>query len=488
VRLTGLLAFTAFLLLGLAWALGSPVYSAPDEGQHVTRAAAAVRGELIGGYVVTSTGYHRPTVHAPYGVIPVHLAPCYRFQPTYTADCQRTHRPSARMVATESDAARYYPPYYLVDGLPSLVHPSPTSIYAMRALCVLMCAALFGLAVASCVLFDRPMFTLGLFIATTPMVVYMASTVNPSAVEISGGLLAWTAGLALTRPGPRTDDDTGRLVRRTALGGAAMLLTRPTAPLWLLLICLLLMWVAGASRLRALSRRTDVRVAAAVLVTLAVANVAWTVFAGAIADSIPNPPHAGFVHGLTESLSRWTWRNEQLVGVFGWLDTFPPLMTFLIWWVVLSVLAVATVRRVRSRWRAVFLVTLGITWLLPVLIEAHEAYNYGWPWQGRYTLPFAVGVPLVATAGLSEVVSLRRQRRLLLPVTAVLVIGQLGALLYNQLRYQHGLHQGFDVLTGRWLPPVGPWAVLVLAVLGCAGLVATAATVHRSSVPLALME
>ena len=43
-----LLPFTVFALLGILWALASPVFSVPDENAHAVKAIAQARGQVIG--------------------------------------------------------------------------------------------------------------------------------------------------------------------------------------------------------------------------------------------------------------------------------------------------------------------------------------------------------------------------------------------------------------------------------------------------------
>jgi hypothetical protein len=61
------------------------------------------------------------------------------------------------------------------------------------------------------------------------------------------------------------------------------------------------------------------------------------------------------------------------------------------------VLAVAVGLR---RYAVAMLVAIIITVVTPILLEAWQAREYGFYWQGRYTLPFAVGVPLLAAFAL----------------------------------------------------------------------------------------
>ena len=52
------LPFTVFALLGILWALASPVFSVPDENAHAVKAIAQVRGQVI-GYTVPGRQAHR---------------------------------------------------------------------------------------------------------------------------------------------------------------------------------------------------------------------------------------------------------------------------------------------------------------------------------------------------------------------------------------------------------------------------------------------
>ena len=89
-------------------------------------------------------------------------------------------------------------------------------------------------------------------------------------------------------------------------------------------------------------------------------------------------------------------RLQQMIGVFGWLDTNSPGFTLFLWIVALgSVLTLALLvgpRRLVVATTAILVLTV----LLPIALEVPSVCAAGYFWQGRYTLPLAVGVPVLA--------------------------------------------------------------------------------------------
>ena len=87
---------------------------------------------------------------------------------------------------------------------------------------------------------------------------------------------------------------------------------------------------------------------------------------------------------------------RQLVGNLGWLSTPVPAVAVYLFWAVIGGLAlVAVLEHVRSAivYAAGLVAAIVVAWLL----ELGQGTDYGDYWQGRYTMPFAVGLPLVLT-------------------------------------------------------------------------------------------
>ncbi|WP_448629945.1 DUF2142 domain-containing protein [Cellulomonas soli] len=324
-------AFTVLWVLAATWALASPLLSGPDENAHVVKAAAVARGELGGRSSADNPGsglvdvpdFYRATMTYPI---------CFAFKPEATPDCV-TPLPEgdAAQVEVESTTwmVRNNPVYYAVVGLPTLLPPGEAVLYLMRIVSAALCAAVLAWGfreVAGLARGSLPL--LGLTAALTPMVVYLTSTVNPSALEISAALTLWVSLLALVR-----DPDPDRLRSRAAgIAVVAVLLanSRGTSPFYVGLIALTVAaigpWSGVVQVLR--DRRSWPWLGATVVGT--VASLAWTASAGTLEAGGAEHPELGF---LSTALRTLTDTGDFLVvsiGRFGWLDTSMPVLAVVV--------------------------------------------------------------------------------------------------------------------------------------------------------------
>ena len=109
-----------------------------------------------------------------------------------------------------------------------------------------------------------------------------------------------------------------------------------------------------------------------------------------------------FMHILGHVLTRLRFRTVQMLGAFGWLDTPLPFVALAFWIGLLLMLFLLTCAGGSRRWRALTVGIAVVTLVLPVVFEVSQARWYGFPWQGRYILPFAVGLPIAAAFALRE--------------------------------------------------------------------------------------
>jgi hypothetical protein len=154
-----------------------------------------------------------------------------------------------------------------------------------------------------------------------------------------------------------------------------------------------------------------------------------------------------------------------MLGNLGWLDTKLPGLSYLLLTAALGALVLLAVAIGTRRHVVAMLAAAAITVTAPVLLEAWQYHDYGLYWQGRYTLPVAVGVPLLAVFALQSDTA----RRVLAggwfvpAVGAMLVVAQVLAF-YQALRRWS---VGADGPVFFWLAPywtsIVPQFLLIIA-------------------------
>lgn len=457
-------AFVLFSALGAVWAVMTPVFNVPDEPAHSVYAAAAVRGEVwapTDGVVTTVTV---PAGFANAGS----LMTCYVFQPAVPAGCAQPFvgQPGDAQVTTT--AGRYPPLYYLYAGLGSLVAEGADGLVAMRLLTAVAVGAL--LASAACSVLaqrNRVLGLLGLGVATTPMLFFFAGSVNPQAPEIAAAILLWVSGTGLLRLARSAPDRRITFrdpdMRRVAVAAAVLTSVRPMSLVWLVMVvALLLLALATREAVRALLRSRALWVTVVVVGVLGLANAAWIVLRDALAQQDVTI-YAGLSPRGAVLLATTKLDDEfkQMIGVFGWLDTSAPGITYLLVTLVLGALVlVGAGTGSRRSNTAVALTALAVV-VVPVVLELRSYQVSAFAWQGRYTLPIAVGVPLLlALLPDHAAVDQRLRRRLAVAGTVALAVAHTAAFTGSLGRNVFGIDSWWGVSPPGWAPPL-PAAVLV---------------------------
>jgi hypothetical protein len=465
-------SFAGFFLLYAAWSIATPLMAAPDEPVQMMKAVAVVHGQLIGsqphGAGSAYTVVRVPSVYAHAGTIPS----CFAFKGTQPASCAPPVQGSSDDIPVQIYTGRYPPLYYAIVGLPSLAMSSASGVYAMRLVSAALNALFLAFAVTAVAVWSRSrLLVVGVAVCVTPSALSFGGVVNPSGFEASAAICLWCSALVLALE--RSTDPPRLLVALVGLSGCVTVLVRGLSPLWVVMIGVSVAGLAGARPLAELGRRRSVQVAGGAIVLAAVLALLWIVHAHTL-DVIPsiNPAPPGDSTGQLfvitfEHTGRFL---HEMIGEFGWLDTPAPEATYLAWIGALGLLAAGAVVVSRRRQTAVFLLVVAAAILVPVLISTSQAHKEGYVWQGKDSLPFAVGVPLVAAEllGLSGVLERVRGRLAwcigmgLAAVSAVTYAGTLR-------RYAVGLHGPLDFFSGQWRPPLGFVALLLLEVVAAAG-------------------
>lgn len=480
-----LVLWIATSALGIAWAAATPMVASPDEPAHIIKAAAVVRGELV-GEPADRSGFTE--VDVPAGIAAAWSWTCTAYDASTTAACQQGFPADPRIIAVETSAGLYNPMYYAAIGWPTLLTDDPrVAIYAMRALSAVICGSFFALAGVVLLSRGRPLVALFAYLAVlTPTTVFLAGSVNPNALEIATAS-ALTALLiaAVRHPGPTVS--TPALIG-IAVSGVVLANTRGLSPVWMGAIAIVALVAARPGRLGQLFREWRVWVTLAVLAAGVAAAGLWLLqtnslanmgqFAGAGTIS----PARAFV---TMLLDRST--DEGLIALFGWLDTTGPRAVYALW----SLLALAVVLGALSaaKGRPVWATALALAcfFAIPASVQAASISTSGYIWQGRYSLAIYAVVLLTAALALDEALpeplserwgTIERRAGVL--VGSIVAVMSAFTVLWAIRRYAIGSGGWWGDLVSQpqWLPPLGwlPWPLLALLACG-----AIAVIIMRSS-------
>jgi hypothetical protein len=385
--------------------------------------------------------------------------PCFAHKPDVSASCMPS-RVTGEAMASTSWVLPYAPPYYLVVGVGqrlavSLVGDGYADIGGRLASFILNLGAL--LLLSFYMRRRHPRWGNLLLLVSTPMSVFMGVVVNPSGWEITCGIVmaAVLAEAVWGRQSLESDTWPIGTTLILAAASAALCLTRPLGLVWALGLT-----VSAVALVPSIDRRLLLRVSCAVAPGIAL-GILWAliippsppVMPGA---TISDPSAVQFAVWFLVSLLLFPLRLQQMFGILGWLDTPPPLpfvAAYIVAWGLLLI-QLAPIRKAAGMC-GIF----GIV-ILPSLIEA-----IGWPsdplwWQGRYTLPFALGFGLLLLLRSGQ----------LIPRTVSLVSGlsllSLGLMvLVNAVRYNFGLNS-FDLPASLGQQGVSPIRLLPSVLIG----------------------
>ncbi len=484
-----LAAFVVFFAATALWSLETPLISAPDEQVQVAKAAAVVRGELVGHLI---DGPSSPngivTIPAAYANLG-YLVTCYQFNPNIPASCAPPFRNASGTVPDIIYDARYQPLYYAIVGIPSLFTDSALGIYLMRLVSAALSAIFLALAVMAVVTWSRSRLLLaGIAVAATPSVLFFAGVVNPSGLEISIGICLWTSLLILARE--RLSDPPGGLVALVAISGGIESLVRSMSPFWVVLIFLVALAVADWSQLREFLRLPMVWAAGGFTAVCGALGTAWVLAEhslNVLPGAVPLPAKLSEGQLLVEEFLRTAQHYTEMVSRFGWLSAPSPDVTYLLWAGLLGLLLVLAFATSSIRPGAVLVLVVLAVVVIPMVVSASQARRLGIIWQGKDTLPFAVGVPILASSMIatSALASFRAlTTRLVAVVAASAGVGTLVALWGDLRRNAVGdAGPALSFVGAKWQPPLSISGTFALGLFVTAALVAMLAVLGASPAP-----
>jgi hypothetical protein len=461
------------LLLCVGWSLATPLGGAPDEPAQIVKAAATAHGELFGqstpNQVVAYRSFEVPFVFQSIYSLPT----CYQFKPSVPAGCAPTLKSGARLVSVVTYVGRYPPLYYAAVGLPSLVLHSEDVIYLMRMVSDLLDALLLGLALAVARTWCRRSMMLEcLGLALTPLVFFYCSVVNPSGFEMAAAICVWTSGLALLQQ--RGKHPPSLLVVIVSASSCRLVLTRGLSVLWMALVLLTLFILDPPTSRRLMANRMPQRGLAILggVAAIAAGFVLWNRTLEVVPSTVELPLHSSLVHTSEVILGNLGVYLQQLIGVFGWLDTPSPLLAVILWSSAMGFVILLALLASRSRQSKVLLGLIVGSVIVTVGILVLRAGSDNITWQARDGFPLYVGIPLVAGAILPRTSLLAlgslTARRVAVLFALVVGLSQLTDFLWALRRNTVGLESTLDLfraVPNGWSPPLGSVTIVLVGTI-----------------------
>lgn len=432
------------LLIG-AWALANPMFAAPDEDLHLARAQSTWLGDVTPPYSTDG--------------VPVEEVFCMAFQPNVTADCMDLSwgPPTSEQLLPTTNG--YPPAFYVVAGAPTRLVGGLGGAYVVRLWLAGLCSLILVGAIRRLrALREDDLGVVALVVALTPMSIFLMSSINPSGLSIALGALGVAAGLAWQTTQSRREF--GVLLASCA----GIVLLRRDGPI----IGGLILLAFVAPHVRRLRSSGAIRVSRVALlgglaVAVGVVVATWSSWSF-IARQVIRDVNLSNWRGILANVDHYT---RQLVGMFGWLDTWVSEATMSIWFLMVGALvATAVVHRSGSARQGLILLVACIA--LPVTFGLFR-FPY---FQTRYVLPaFVAGVVLFVVSGVENLSSNRTWPRVRGMIAAGCLITHLTAFLTNMHRYSHGQTQRWSLFTeSAWEPPhIGNLGALLLVLLGSLG-------------------
>lgn len=498
----------------VSWLLIVPPGAQPDEHSHLVRAGALVlQAEQVDDlyllpdrYLMTDPG-------------------CYAFDPFAPATCAvpRVHTGDDVLVLTRADD--YPPGGHALTGAATLL-PGLDPVWWARLVAGTVAVAFVAAALVVAVRCRR-LAGGALLLALTPMAWSSMPSANPSTYAIAGATAMWAALMA-TDLRARIPASTAWLI---ASGWASLVVSRRDGLVW---ACLIVFCIAAFRRVALLDIARRLAVAPLVLVGVAtLVTLAWGVTSESrtsqlvvvapillvLAELVRSkasavPPEARWwlaAIGAITAVLAWPvlvstrskgWDTDlvvaiinqtddnlvEAIGRLGWLDAPIPTFAVFLWLLAIGgAVAYALVTNIRGLITAGLLVAVAAvsSWTFE-LLQNNDSGTY---WQGRYSLPLLIGLPLLLVSrpgdeaggasdddGAGTDVIRRLDARLTVWVTATgLVVLNLGAWAAAR-RWGVGLDGTY--LPWRWdtslqpVPPVVPLVLLAASSLGLGWIVA----------------
>ena len=478
------LLLSIFVVQGIILSIVIPPASGPDEAAHIINAAADVRGEFVKKSVVPGDNQYpiqKVTIPQTYALLNAeascinrtfhqpancHLskAKCYEYT-GQTKGCGYPILSSNREVTGTTYTGRYPLLYYLIVGIPTLFTNRASVLYLMRFTSVLLDSIFIALALYVIYAWSSNKWLLVAFVAClVPTASYLISVVNPQSLEISTALCVWISGMVLVREKflkiPKS------LLLIFGISTIFLLLSRPDAPEWTLLIYLVLLISSSPGFLKRLLKDRLVYVLLSIITIVGLFSAYWIFHfhSDTLVPAIQYPHNANWLYVILAALGFTRTSFQELIGVLGWNNIFAPYLTVLIWLLIVGFLvcrSLFAIRLQRTRDYLPIIMTLLMLIFIPVVYSLVAKKSEGFIIQGRYTLPAFFGVVITSCAVFN---TSNRHKKTLFALVTVLVVASLISFLWIIPQFEYGSFKNFIMNQSslHWSPPFSPYLLFFI--------------------------
>jgi hypothetical protein len=398
------------------WALADPLMSRPDEVAQIYRTESIVRGQLLGVPVNPATDPQNQYFLTKYPKlanafeqgdpnvwvkVPATLkdisktAYCYFLKKQTTPKCNLNFKNRKGLITVETYVGRYPPFYYYLVGWITLISPGKAGLIGTRILSGLINSFFVAISL-SLTLQRKTIYPLaGVVVALTPVVFYYGASLNPNGLEISSALSSWVALIYIANVYPKQKNIT-LPIYLAGLSLTTLSLSRASSPLWYLFIVVLFCLYIGVVKLRELIALKSVKLAFLTSFIAATITTLWDWLAHGFDElHIPFPPSVGESEILTQALNLLLKVLNEMIAVFGLNDIFIPEFLIILWGAIIYTGLIVVLLAVKTN-KKIVLAILGLgPFVLPMMVALLTARSYGLIWQGRYSLPPLIGLPVL---------------------------------------------------------------------------------------------
>ena len=391
-RRASVLLVLGFTLVQLSWALAVPPFRGIDEFDHIYRAAAVAHGQI--------RAYDEPVAdgRGDYVRVPAHIVEdagpiCRSYAYTGPDNCRAVAELDDGFVKVASAAARYHPAYYAVVGGLASPWAGTDFVLAARIVTLTLCSLLWGLAVLAARRTSNPRRAhLTLALIATPILTYSGSMAAPNGLEVAAAVATWLAFIAF--PSARSLRDERLLIGAGALAACVLVTVRTLGPVWMLLIvATVVLLPQRRERLAVLARHRVATMASVVAVGTCTAGSIWWVLSSQT-NALSQEDSYNLDNPWGNALTFLPLWILQSVAAFPVRNERAPVIVYACVLVALLVAYVALGRWSSNRWRNTALGMI-LVWLVPPYVFEGLTYStMGGVWQGRYSMPYLVGLAL----------------------------------------------------------------------------------------------